>query len=270
VEADVAVPDAPHEGLILGWGEPHQVTATATVREQVEAHINRAHAHLTKEPAMTDQTTDEVITYEDLLNNRPQRFTVQRHQAFEESGVIIVSAAPGIQGVSMHPGTQLNYKADQDGNPFAYSIGHAEGVELEGPSGDAAESRLDDRAGPTTSSTTPAPQDSTTGLTPEPQAPSDSDVTPEPQAQSQTDISLQDDRDDDGNTVAVESVDEDELNARKERLDEIGDNDKWPVSKGGGWFVLSDGRQVQSKQEAEAEQALLDGPGDDEDEDDDA
>lgn len=206
--------------------------------------------------------TDEVISYDDLLNNRPQRFKVERHQAFDESGVIVVTAMPGIQGVSMHPGTQLNYQADQDGNPFAYSIGPHEGVELEGPSdGDNAESRLDDRAGPTTTSTTPAPQDSTTGLTPAPQAASDIDTTPETQEQSQADDSLQADRDDDGVTVedANESVDADELEARQARLDEIGDNDEWPFNKGGGWFVTSDGQQVQSKQEAEAIQAGLDG-----------
>lgn len=62
----------------------------------------------------------DAISYDDLLDNRPQIFTVDKHQNGE---TILVTAAPALDMVPVNPGQQLNYTYSADDGCTAYSVG---------------------------------------------------------------------------------------------------------------------------------------------------
>ena len=63
------------------------------------------------------------ITYDELVANRPQIFTVDEHQAYADNGVVLVTALPALDMVPLKPGQQLNYTYAQGEGVTAYSVG---------------------------------------------------------------------------------------------------------------------------------------------------
>jgi hypothetical protein len=72
---------------------------------------------------MTEPDDASAITYDEMCENRPQIFTVDRHQTFDDTGTILVSAPPAMDMVPMRPGTQLNYVYRPGDGVVGYSLG---------------------------------------------------------------------------------------------------------------------------------------------------
>lgn len=78
----------------------------------------------------------DAITYDELCENRPQIFTVDKHQSHATSGTVLVSSPPAMDMVSLSPGQQLNYDFTPGEGVTAYSVGTAEGSEAPPPTDD--------------------------------------------------------------------------------------------------------------------------------------
>lgn len=172
-------------------------------------------------------TTETTLTYDELCEQAPDGWHIDRHQSHADTGTILVSGPKGsiLDGLVLVPDKQLHI-TEHDGVIEAYNVG---------PAG----------ATPQTTKP-PAPDDAApVGTTPAPQAPSEH-PTPEPQRDST-------EGETDGHDASHKDPDKVPSSAEPEPRDE----DAFPKETGGGWFELSNGKKIQGEDAALEAQVKL-------------
>lgn len=90
---------------------------------------------------------DEFLTYDELLADPPEWARVSQHAAFAQNGVLVVDL-PGLDGIAIKPGQQLNYQTNDEGHVVAYSLGRAEETASSTPEPETAGGSDDSRTEP--------------------------------------------------------------------------------------------------------------------------
>lgn len=164
-------------------------------------------------------TTEMTYTYDQLCEDPPEGWSVDKHQSYADTGVVIVAAPGGsiLDGLALAPGKQVNVTLEDD-KIVAYNVGP-------------------DDATPKTTNTAKEAEASPVGTTPQPQAPSEH-PTPEPQRAS-----------DEGETDGHDASHKDPAKVTDQ---------EWPKETGSGWYELSNGEKVRGQEDAEQAQAKLD------------
>lgn len=125
---------------------------------------------------------DEFLTYDELLADPPEWARVSQHAAFAQNGVLVVYL-PGLDGIAIKPGQQLNYQTNEEGHVVAYSLGRAE---EKAPSTPAPASTSTPEDAPPASDGDGAPASESTGTDPGTSTSAEPEPAPSPEPAAET------------------------------------------------------------------------------------